>query len=247
MARRIFAGANLFAGPHDLDRRVEQPPKLLEIERRAVAEDDVEDRIVRVVGGTANDPAGVAVLGGKMDDRRLPLGKVSNVAAHIVEQDGEIMRPEQVELGELASKRGLPSASECRCSSNGLSPMPKRTPSACKIWQMPRVPRIRPADSVPASDGASRDRPWAHRDRSDSRGGRAPRRRLAGRPNAMTVRRILRSARAAASSAVRAHRVTARRLSSAPMPAPHAPRSPSRPTPRRFACLRCRAARRRTT
>ena len=44
-----------------------------------------------------------------MDDRRLTLGKVSNVAAHIVEQNGQIVQPEQVELGELARKRGLPS------------------------------------------------------------------------------------------------------------------------------------------
>jgi hypothetical protein len=42
MAGREFARAHLFAGPHDLDRRIEQPAELLQIERRPFAEGDVE-------------------------------------------------------------------------------------------------------------------------------------------------------------------------------------------------------------
>ena len=38
-----------------------------------------------------------------MDDRRLPLGKVGHVAAHVVEQEGEVLDPGCVELGELGA------------------------------------------------------------------------------------------------------------------------------------------------
>ena len=45
-----------------------------------------------------------------MDDLRLALGEVGHVAAHVVEQDEEIVGPGPVELGELGRERALPVA-----------------------------------------------------------------------------------------------------------------------------------------
>ena len=93
MARTIFAAADLLAGPEDADRRIEPPPQMLEIESGAPAEGDVEDRIVRIIRGAAEDAVGDAALGREMDDRRLALGQIGHVAAHVVEQYGEIVGP----------------------------------------------------------------------------------------------------------------------------------------------------------
>src|SRR6185437_14363603 len=49
MARRVFARADFFACPEDLDGRIEQPPKVLQIICRSLAEKAVEHRIVAVV------------------------------------------------------------------------------------------------------------------------------------------------------------------------------------------------------
>src|ERR1700750_696452 len=47
-----FPGADLRSGPEELDGGIEQPAELLQVERRALAEGGVEDRIVGIIRRT---------------------------------------------------------------------------------------------------------------------------------------------------------------------------------------------------
>jgi hypothetical protein len=101
---------SLLARPENLDRRIEQAAELLKIERRAAAEGGVEHRIVRIIRRAAQDPARAAALGREMDDRGLAFGEIGDIAAHVVEQDGEIVGPQGAEMRELRRQPLLPAA-----------------------------------------------------------------------------------------------------------------------------------------
>src|SRR5205085_7787917 len=98
------------------------PAELLQIERRALAEGDIENRIVGIIRrageGARRDPP----PGGEMDDRRLPFGKIGYVAAHVVEQQGEIVRLQHRELGEPGGKHLLPAAPLMEMQFEGAEP-----------------------------------------------------------------------------------------------------------------------------
>src|SRR4051812_12180153 len=110
MAGGELARAYLLAGPEDADRRIEQPAELFEIEWRPLSERQIEDRIVRIIRRAAIDSLGDAAPGSEMDDRRLPLGQIGDVAAHVVEQQSEIVGLQLGELGQLGGERRLPAA-----------------------------------------------------------------------------------------------------------------------------------------
>jgi len=108
MPRGEFARADLGAGPKNLDCGIEQSAELLEVERRSGAEGAVEDWVVRIIRRAAKDALGDAPLGGEMDDRGLAGGEIGDVAAHVVEQQGQIVGLQRGQLGELGGERVLP-------------------------------------------------------------------------------------------------------------------------------------------
>ena len=197
MAGLIFAAHDLLAGPHDVDRGIEQAAELLEIERRPLAEGDIEDRIVRIIRRAAEDPARPGALGGEMDDRRLPLGEVGHVAAHVVEQESEILGARAASSSaSLARQRRLPVAfgmeveleraeADAEADACGAAEFRRRPASAC---QLGLGMRLLPA---PAQEGVGLGRVEVEADNRAARGSGPPRRRsaqLQGRPKKPSIR-----------------------------------------------------------
>lgn len=85
-------------------RAVRRTP--LKIPVGALAENAVEHRVIAVIAG-AHDPARLArVRGDPVDDFGLTRGKIGQVAAHVVEQDGSFAHADIIEKRELCRQCG---------------------------------------------------------------------------------------------------------------------------------------------
>ena len=107
MAGRILAGANLFAGPHELDRGIEAGAQIFQIVGRSLAERPVQHRVVGVVAGAGDDPRCGRTPGDPVDDLDLARGQTGQVALHVVEEYPEIGQAQAFELGQLGGERSL--------------------------------------------------------------------------------------------------------------------------------------------
>src|SRR5690348_6907792 len=76
MSDAIFPRAHFFAGPEDFDRRVETLSEFLEIVRRPLAEETIQDGIIGIVARTNDKLLNGRVLGHPMHDLHLSLCKL---------------------------------------------------------------------------------------------------------------------------------------------------------------------------
>ena len=103
---RIVGRAHFLARPVDLNRRIDQTTKILEIAVGSRAKDTVEQRIIRIVARACEEARGAAVIETESDNLRLPRREIGQITAHVVKQDGEIIKAERVERRELCLQRG---------------------------------------------------------------------------------------------------------------------------------------------
>ncbi|MCR5879202.1 hypothetical protein LRS04_13255 [Phenylobacterium sp. J367] len=90
-----------------MDDGLQGEAQLGEVGGRPLAEDAVEHRVVGIVAGAHDQPRRLGARADPVDDLRLAGGEVGQVAAHVVEQDGEVLDAGIVELGELGGERHL--------------------------------------------------------------------------------------------------------------------------------------------
>ena len=106
VAGRELARADLLAGPHQLDGRVEAGAQVLQVVRRALAEHAVEDRIVGVVAGADDQAAGASVRPAIQSTistwRAASSGRSPFMSSKKIAEVGEA---EAVQLGELGGQR----------------------------------------------------------------------------------------------------------------------------------------------
>ena len=102
MTRAEFARTDFLAGPEHFDLGIERLAEIFQIVLRSLAEDAIQQRIVRVIGRANDQPCGFAVRLHEMRNLDLVLRKVRKIAAHVVEQQGEIVEADGIERGELA-------------------------------------------------------------------------------------------------------------------------------------------------
>lgn len=101
----VGEGADLGTGPEDVHGWIEALSEVLEVVGGALAEDLVEFGIVGVVGGTHDDLPRCGGCGGAVGGVDLNLGNAVEVAFHVVEEDGEDVRRELVELANLVFEK----------------------------------------------------------------------------------------------------------------------------------------------
>ncbi|PAV71196.1 hypothetical protein WR25_05294 [Diploscapter pachys] len=100
-----LARNHLFARPIDLDTPVEKPAEIGQICRRAAAPGAFEDGIVRIEAGAEEHPAGAGGVRAKIDQVRLAARQIGQFGGQIVEQDGEVVETQRVEVRELPPQR----------------------------------------------------------------------------------------------------------------------------------------------
>jgi hypothetical protein len=172
MTGRQLEAADLGAGPHHVDGGVEPLPEFVQVIVRAPAEHLVQDRIVRIISGAADQPGRAGAARRKLDDRRLPLRQLGNVAAHIVEQDGKVVRLQLIELLELARQHLLPILLGVQVDLERAESDPEaHAQRPALLRQLAQLLHLRVGMEGPATRGEDRRRPWARRDRSGSRAG----------------------------------------------------------------------------
>ncbi len=98
---RDLPGADLLPRPEDMDRGIEELAERFEVAVGSVAEDAVENGIVRVVAGADDDPVAGEPRRDPVDDAGLALREVGQVAAHVVEEDADVTNAEIREEFEL--------------------------------------------------------------------------------------------------------------------------------------------------
>jgi hypothetical protein len=103
---RLLHRAYFFAGPIDLNGGINQSPKIGQIVFGPRTEHAVKDGVVRIITWASIETRRSAMVERKSDNLRLPLGEIGQIAAHIVEQDGEIVETNVVKRRQFRLQRG---------------------------------------------------------------------------------------------------------------------------------------------
>ncbi len=104
MAGTDLARADLLAGPIDTDTGIEPASEILEVARRALAEDDIQHPVVGVVGRAHHDPTGAGVRQRRMDDLGFSGRQVRHIAPCVVEEDRKVVDADLVEGPDLGEE-----------------------------------------------------------------------------------------------------------------------------------------------
>src|SRR5690606_32034475 len=97
-----FPGTDKRAGPENLDGGIKFLPQRVEIAFRALAEKAVEYGVIRVIARADDQTPCFRALCNTGDDFKLLFGKARQIAAHVIEENGQIIDAERIKLCELA-------------------------------------------------------------------------------------------------------------------------------------------------
>ena len=122
MPWRIFPGADFLARPEHFDGGIQQAAEVLQIVFGTLAEEAVKHWIVGVVAGTNDQACRLGARLNPMQDVGLGLREMGKIAAHVVEEDGEIVESPGIERGQFARQIGLRLRIEVAVELKGAKP-----------------------------------------------------------------------------------------------------------------------------